>query len=70
MHLPELPLLASAAAGLGGFEGVLVDRFQGKVAKDIFDLPSADIVLLDLGHRLTDVPRAEGSLEIGEFDEG
>ena len=70
MHLPVFALVASTMACFRRFEGVLVDGFQGKVAHDILDLAGLNVVLLDLGHRLTDVPAAEGSLEIGEFDQG
>ena len=70
MHLPVFALVARTMACFCRFEGVLVDGFQGKVAHDILDLAGLNVVFLDLGHRLTDVPAAEGSLEIGEFDQG
>jgi len=69
MHLPVFPLVARAVRGLGRLEGVSVDRFQGEVPGDILQLAGFDVLLLDLGQRLTDVPGAEGSLVIGEVDE-
>src|SRR2546422_2215916 len=52
---------------LGGLEGVGVDGLQREVANHVPDTPRLDVRLLDLGHRLTDVPRAERSLVIGEL---
>jgi hypothetical protein len=47
-----------------------MNGFQGEVEDDISQLAGGHVVLLDLRHRLTDVPATEGSLEVGEFDEG
>ena len=69
MHLPEFSLFACAVGCLGGLECLFVDRFQGKVAGDIFQLAGLDVLAVDLGQRLTDVAGAEGSLVIGEVDE-
>ena len=51
-----------------GFKGLFVDRFQWKVAEDVFDLTRFDVISFDLGQRYTDVPGAVGSLIIGEVD--
>ena len=70
VHLPVLSLVSRTVGGLRRLEGILVDRLQGKVADDVFELAGLDIVLLDLWQRLTDVAGAEGSLVVGEVDEG
>src|SRR5713101_829196 len=69
MHLPKFSLFASAAGRLCRLESVLMNRFQGKVTDDILELPSANILLLDLWPRLTDVSPTEGSLEVSEFNQ-
>src|SRR3972149_6919246 len=69
MHLPEFSLVACAVGRLGRFESIFVDRLQGKVTDDIFQLAGLDVLAVDLGQRLTDVAGAEGSLVIGEVDE-
>ena len=69
-HLPEFSLAPRTARGFGGLKGVFMNGFQGEVEDDISELAGRNVVLLDLRHRLTDVPATEGSLEVGEFDEG
>jgi len=68
VHLPELVLVACAAGRLGRLECVFMDGFQGEIQDDIFHLAGLDVLVLDLGQRLTDVPGAEGSLVIREID--
>ena len=69
MHLPVLSFYPGAVGGLGCFEGLLVHRGDGKVAEDIFHFAGCNVVPLDLWKCLTDVPRTEGTLVIGELDE-
>jgi hypothetical protein len=69
MHFPELPLVACTICRLCSLEGILVNRFQREVEKDILYLALFDIFTFDLRERLTDVIGAEGSLKVGEFDQ-
>src|SRR5215510_4792874 len=68
IHLPEFPLFAGTTRGFSCFEGIFVNRFERKVSYDIAQLAGINVVFLDLGHRLTDVPATERSLEVGELD--
>ena len=69
VHFPSLPLLLSTAGGFGGFEGVLMNRFEGEVADNVFQLPGLYIFCFKLRQRLTDVSSAVGSLKIRELDQ-
>ncbi len=69
VHLPVFPLIACAVGCFMGFEGLFVNGFYGKVAKDILDLTRVDVISLDLRQRHTDVPGAVRSLVIGEVHE-
>ncbi len=69
MHLPIFALLGGAVGGLGRLEGIGVKLLNRKIPKNVFDLARLDVLLLDLGQRLTDVPGAERSLVVGEIDE-
>ena len=68
MHLLVLALLVSEVRGLDRFEGILVGGLQMKVSDDIGELAGLNVFILDLKHRLTDVPSAEGSLKVGVFN--
>jgi hypothetical protein len=67
--LPVLAALAGAVRGLRGFERVFVDRFDGEVANDVSDPTGVDIVALDLGRSLLEVPATKRALIVGELDE-
>ena len=69
MHLPVFTLVAGAVSGLCRLQGAGVELFDWKVAVDIFYLARLDVLLLDLGQRLTDVPGAKRSLVVGEIDD-
>ena len=69
MHLPIFALLGGAVGGLGRLEGIGMKLLNRKIPKNVFDLARLDVLLLDLGQRLTDVPGAERSLVVGEIDE-
>ena len=70
MHLPVFSLFTGAVGRLGRLEGLFVDGFNRKVAEDIFDLACLNIISLDLGHRLPEVPSTKGSLVIRKLDQG
>ncbi len=70
IHLPILALLMSTMGRLGGFESQRVNAFQRQIQGNITQLTGTDILFSDLWIRLTDVAGTEGSLVIGEFDEG
>src|SRR5882724_10674292 len=67
VHFPKLALLACAACCLGGLKCVLVDCFQGEIAKDVFDLASFDIIGLDLWNRVMDEAPTKRALEVGKL---
>ena len=67
VHGPERAAVPGAVGRLGGLEGVGVDGLERKIANHVPDAPGLDVRLLDLGHRLTDVPRAKRSLVVREL---
>ena len=69
VHLPIFALLGGAVGGLGRLEGIGVKLLNWKIPEDVLDLARLDVLLLDLGQRLTDVPGAERSLVVGEIDD-
>src|SRR5260221_3786651 len=69
MHFPVFPLVLSTACRFCSLERVLVDRLEGKVPCDKFDLPSSYVIFFDLWPRLTDVSAAERSLIVGKLDQ-
>jgi hypothetical protein len=69
MHLPVLTVLAGTVGGLRRFERILVNRFEGKIAKDVSDLAGADIVAFNLRQCLLDVATTKVALIIGKLDE-
>src|SRR3989442_881250 len=69
VHLLAFPLIVGTPKRLGGFAGKFVNRLQREVARHIFELPRRNVILLELGQRLTDVSGTEGSLVVGEFDQ-
>ena len=70
VHLPVLPLSTRTVGCFGRLEGLFMNGGEGKVAEDVFDLPGCDVIALNLGQGLPDVPRAIGTLIIGKLDEG
>src|SRR2546426_12390997 len=70
VHLPVLSLLTRAVGRLGGLERIRMQRLEGKVAKDVLQLPGDDVVPLDLRGCLSGVPSAEGALVVRELDQG
>lgn len=64
MHLPVFTLVAGAVGGLGHFEGIGVKLLNRKIPENVLDLARLDVLLLDLGQRLTDVPGAKRSLVV------
>ncbi len=69
MHLPVFTLVAGAVGGLGRLEGIGVKLLNRKIPENVLDLARLDVLLLDLGQRLTDVPGAKWSLVVGEIDD-
>ena len=68
VHLPSFSLFLRTPERLGSFAGLLVNRLERKVARDIFELSGRNVCLFNLWQRLTDVAGTEGSLVVGEFD--
>ncbi len=64
MELPELALLVRGGSSLRGGSGVFVYR-KGQILPDNANVAFVDF--FDLLEGRTD-PRAEGSLEVGEFN--
>ncbi len=69
MHLPIFSLVGGAVGGLARFEGIGVKLLNRKIPENILDLARLDVLLLDLGQRLTDVPGAKRSLVVGKIDD-
>src|SRR5437879_4085932 len=69
MHFPVFPLVLSTACRFCRLKRVLVDRLEGKVPREKFDLPSIHIIFFDLWPRLTDVSSAEWSLIVSKLDQ-
>ena len=46
-----------------------MDRFDGEVAHDVSDPTGVDVVALDLGRSLLEVPATKRALIVGELDE-
>src|SRR3989454_3260487 len=70
VHLPVLSLLTRAVGRLGRLERIRMQRLEGKVAKDVLQLPGGDVVPLDLRGCLSCVSAAEGALVVRELDQG
>src|SRR5216683_7246819 len=69
VHFPEFSLLACTMRGFGGFLGVLM-KFERIVTPDVLDLARVDVVPDDLRICVLVIAGAEGTLEIGELDDG
>ncbi len=70
VHLPELVLFESALSGLVGLDGLRMQLVDREVPKGVQNFSCIDIVLLDQGHRLPEVPDTERALVVGELDQG
>ena len=70
VHLPVRPLVVGAAGGLGGAERLRVDVLERVVAEDIPDLAGVDVLRLEPGQHLGEVPSAQWALVIRELDDG
>jgi hypothetical protein len=68
VHLPVFPLVPGAVGSFGGFERAWVDRLEREVPHNVLQLAGLDVLGIDPGHRLTDVPCAERSLVVGEVN--
>ncbi len=64
MHLPIFSLVGGAVGGLARFEGIGVKLLNRKIPENVLDLARLDVLLLNLGQRLTDVPGAKRSLVV------
>src|SRR5207249_11396796 len=56
VHGPERPAFPGAMGRLGRLERVGVNLLEREVANHVLHATGLDVRLLDLGHRLTDVP--------------
>src|SRR5688500_2373788 len=59
VHLPEFTLLARTTGCLVGFERLLMDRLQRKVAENILQFAGRNVIAFKLRDRFFDMARAE-----------